>query len=203
MAERYRSSDSHRTRSTAAASDHSRPGLSAWPSATRKHCATRSRPTLVPFLSSLSRVKPASSFLPPDICVKLRRSAASIMSSLSATRSSRVLVAQAASSLTCTMKSCRMWSSLERPLSGGFYPVSAVLASREVLGVFSPGDHGSTFGGNPLACAVARAALRVIVDENLSTRSAELGAYALDRCDRSTARTLPLFAARDCGSQSI
>lgn len=68
-----------------------------------------------------------------------------------------------------------------KALSGGFYPVSAVLASREILGVFHPGDHGSTFGGNPLACAVARAALKVIVDEELSSRSAELGAYALDR----------------------
>ncbi len=68
-----------------------------------------------------------------------------------------------------------------KALSGGFYPVSAVLASRQVLGVFTPGDHGSTFGGNPLACAIARAALRVIVEEGLSARSAELGAYALDR----------------------
>jgi ornithine--oxo-acid transaminase len=71
-----------------------------------------------------------------------------------------------------------------KALSGGFYPVSAVLASREVLGVFSPGDHGSTFGGNPLACAVARAALKVIVDEDLPERSAELGEYALDRLQR-------------------
>jgi ornithine--oxo-acid transaminase len=68
-----------------------------------------------------------------------------------------------------------------KALSGGFYPVSAVLSTREVLGVFQPGDHGSTFGGNPLACAVARAALRVVVDEDLSGRSAELGAYALER----------------------
>jgi ornithine--oxo-acid transaminase len=68
-----------------------------------------------------------------------------------------------------------------KALSGGFYPVSAVLASREVLGVFRPGDHGSTFGGNPLACAVARAALKVIVEEQLPRRSAELGAYALER----------------------
>jgi ornithine--oxo-acid transaminase len=67
-----------------------------------------------------------------------------------------------------------------KALSGGFYPVSAVLSSREVLGVFRPGDHGSTFGGNPLACAIARAALKVIVDEDLSARSAELGAYALE-----------------------
>ncbi|MGO4213892.1 ornithine--oxo-acid transaminase [Terriglobus sp. 2YAB30_2] len=66
-----------------------------------------------------------------------------------------------------------------KALSGGFYPVSAVLSSHEVLGVFQPGDHGSTFGGNPLACAVARAALRVVVDEDLPTRSAELGAHAL------------------------
>ncbi len=71
-----------------------------------------------------------------------------------------------------------------KALSGGFYPVSAVLASKQVLGVFRPGDHGSTFGGNPLACAVARAALNVIIDEDLPARSAELGTYALDRLQR-------------------
>lgn len=68
-----------------------------------------------------------------------------------------------------------------KALSGGFYPVSAVLSSASVLGVFRPGDHGSTFGGNPLACAVARAALKVIVDEGLADRSAELGKCALAR----------------------
>ena len=68
-----------------------------------------------------------------------------------------------------------------KALSGGFYPVSAVLSSPSVLGVFRPGDHGSTFGGNPLACAVARAALKVIVDERLPERSAELGRHALAR----------------------
>jgi ornithine--oxo-acid transaminase len=68
-----------------------------------------------------------------------------------------------------------------KALSGGYYPVSAVLASKEVLGVFQPGDHGSTFGGNPLACAVARAALRVLVVENLIERSAELGRYFLKK----------------------
>jgi len=68
-----------------------------------------------------------------------------------------------------------------KALAGGFYPVSAVLARAEVLDVFGPGDHGSTFGGNPLACAVARAALDVTVDEKLPERSAELGAYLLDR----------------------
>jgi ornithine--oxo-acid transaminase len=71
-----------------------------------------------------------------------------------------------------------------KALSGGYCPVSAVLASREVLGVFKPGDHGSTFGGNPLACAVARAALEVIVDEKLVERSAELGAYFLAKLRR-------------------
>ena len=73
---------------------------------------------------------------------------------------------------------------LGKALSGGFYPVSAVLSSREVLGVLRPGDHGSTFGGNPLACAVARAALKVLVDEQLCERSAELGEYALERLRR-------------------
>ena len=71
-----------------------------------------------------------------------------------------------------------------KALSGGFYPVSAVLSSREVMDVFQPGDHGSTFGGNPLTCAVARAALDVVVDEDLPARSAELGAYALDYLQR-------------------
>ncbi len=75
-----------------------------------------------------------------------------------------------------------------KALSGGFYPVSALLASREVLGVFDPGDHGSTFGGNPLACAIARASLRVIVEERLVERSAELGAYFLAELKR---RSLP------------
>ena len=68
-----------------------------------------------------------------------------------------------------------------KALAGGFYPVSAVLASREIMSVYRPGDHGSTFGGNPLGCAVARAALRVLVDEHLVERSAELGDYFLSR----------------------
>ena len=73
---------------------------------------------------------------------------------------------------------------LGKALSGGFYPISAVLSSAEVLGVFQPGDHGSTFGGNPLACAVARAALRVLLDEDLPARSAALGAHALATLQR-------------------
>jgi ornithine--oxo-acid transaminase len=69
---------------------------------------------------------------------------------------------------------------LGKALSGGFYPVSAVVATREVLDVFDPGSHGSTYGGNPLGCAVAREALRVLLDEKLCERSRELGAWFLD-----------------------
>jgi len=64
-----------------------------------------------------------------------------------------------------------------KALGGGFYPISAVLSNSDVLGVLKPGQHGSTFGGNPLACAVARASLKVLVDEGLIERSAELGAH--------------------------
>ena len=66
-----------------------------------------------------------------------------------------------------------------KALAGGFYPVSAVLASHEILGVYKPGDHGSTFGGNPMGCAVARTALHVLIEEKMVERSAELGAYFL------------------------
>jgi ornithine--oxo-acid transaminase len=84
-----------------------------------------------------------------------------------------------------------------KALSGGFYPVSAVLASKEVLGVFNPGDHGSTFGGNPLACAIARAALRVLVEEKLPERSAELGAHFLSQLE--TLRSPALKEVRGLG----
>jgi ornithine--oxo-acid transaminase len=67
-----------------------------------------------------------------------------------------------------------------KALSGGFYPVSAVVSSKEILGVFRPGEHGSTFGGNPLACAIASEALDVLVEEKLSDHSAELGEYLMD-----------------------
>jgi ornithine--oxo-acid transaminase len=66
---------------------------------------------------------------------------------------------------------------LGKALGGGVYPVSAVLASRALLTLFRPGDHGSTFGGNPLAAAVGIASLDVLVDEGLADRAAELGTY--------------------------
>ncbi|QTA80573.1 Ornithine aminotransferase [Desulfonema limicola] len=67
-----------------------------------------------------------------------------------------------------------------KALSGGFYPVSAVLSNTEVLGVLRPGEHGSTFGGNPLACAVARKALQVLIEENMIENAAKMGTYFLD-----------------------
>lgn len=70
---------------------------------------------------------------------------------------------------------------LGKALGGGVYPVSAVLADKPILGLFTPGEHGSTFGGNPLAAAAARAALRVIVEENLVERAATLGEYFQER----------------------
>jgi ornithine--oxo-acid transaminase len=68
-----------------------------------------------------------------------------------------------------------------KALSGGFYPVSAILADQPLLGLFRPGEHGSTFGGNPLGAAVARAALSVIVEENLVERASEIGEYLMDQ----------------------
>ncbi len=67
-----------------------------------------------------------------------------------------------------------------KALSGGMYPVSAVLSSREILGVFKPGTHGSTYGGNPLACAVSREALRVLVEEKLCENAAAMGDYLIN-----------------------
>jgi len=70
---------------------------------------------------------------------------------------------------------------LGKALGGGVMPISAVVASKDVLGVFSPGDHGSTFGGNPLACAVARTAIKVIVEEKLAEQSLEMGNYFMEQ----------------------
>ena len=79
---------------------------------------------------------------------------------------------------------CSEWDNVKpdvlvvgKALSGGVYPVSAMLADDEVMSVFAPGDHGSTFGGNPLAAAIGRAALQVLVDEQLADRAQELGEW--------------------------
>ncbi|MGO8915948.1 MAG: ornithine--oxo-acid transaminase [Stellaceae bacterium] len=71
-----------------------------------------------------------------------------------------------------------------KALSGGFYPVSAVLSTDEILGVLKPGEHGSTFGGNPLACAVARAALRVLIEEGMIENASVMGGHFLAGLNR-------------------
>jgi len=68
-----------------------------------------------------------------------------------------------------------------KALGGGLYPVSAALASREIMSVFTPGSHGSTFGGNPLACAIGEESLNVLIDERLADRANEMGAYFVKR----------------------
>jgi len=68
-----------------------------------------------------------------------------------------------------------------KALGGGFYPVSAILANRPIMGLFLPGEHGSTFGGNPLAAAVARTALQVLVEEKMIENAAQIGEYFLDQ----------------------
>jgi len=79
---------------------------------------------------------------------------------------------------------------LGKALSGGFYPVSAVLSNNDVLGTLRPGQHGSTFGGNPLACAVARAALRVLVEEGMIENAAVQGVRFLDGLKKIRANTV-------------
>nr|MDH3175103.1 ornithine--oxo-acid transaminase [Bacillus pumilus] len=73
---------------------------------------------------------------------------------------------------------------LGKALGGGVFPISCVVANRDILGVFNPGSHGSTFGGNPLACAVSLAALDVLIDEKLAARSMELGEYFKEKLAR-------------------
>jgi ornithine--oxo-acid transaminase len=85
---------------------------------------------------------------------------------------------------------------LGKALGGGVYPVSAVCASRAILGVFRPGDHGSTFGGNPLAAAVGRAALRVLQNERLAERADELGTYFMQQLRALEAPCVELVRGR-------
>jgi len=75
-----------------------------------------------------------------------------------------------------------------KALAGGFYPVSAILADRELLSLFTPGEHGSTFGGNPLAAAVARASLRVLTEEGMIENAAEMGEYFMDQLSEINSR---------------
>jgi len=83
-----------------------------------------------------------------------------------------------------------------KSLGGGCYPISAVLADREVLGVFKPGEHGSTFGGNPLACAVARESLKVIREEKLVENAAERGQYLTGKLRKVRSRKIKEIRGR-------
>jgi ornithine--oxo-acid transaminase len=83
-----------------------------------------------------------------------------------------------------------------KSLGGGCYPVSAVVADREILGVLKPGEHGSTFGGNPLACAVARESLRVIKEENLAANAAERGAAFMEKLRKVRSRHIKAVRGR-------
>jgi ornithine--oxo-acid transaminase len=75
-----------------------------------------------------------------------------------------------------------------KALSGGYYPISAVLSNKEVMDVLRPGEHGSTFGGNPLACAIARTALKVLVEEGMIENAAEMGSYFLSNLSKIRSR---------------
>jgi len=83
-----------------------------------------------------------------------------------------------------------------KALAGGFYPVSAVLSDRQVLGLFTPGEHGSTFGGNPLGSAVARTALKVIVEENLIENAREMGEYFTEQLYEMPQKNIKEIRAR-------
>jgi ornithine--oxo-acid transaminase len=83
-----------------------------------------------------------------------------------------------------------------KALSGGMYPVSAILADDEVMGVFHPGEHGSTYGGNPLGAAVAREALKVLVEEDLAARSAELGAVFMEQLEAIDSKHVELIRGK-------
>jgi ornithine--oxo-acid transaminase len=85
---------------------------------------------------------------------------------------------------------------LGKALGGGVYPVSAVLASRVLMTLFRPGDHGSTFGGNPLAAAVGRAALRVLIEEDLASRAAGLGDHLVGALRTLRARCIKEIRGR-------
>lgn len=77
-----------------------------------------------------------------------------------------------------------------KALSGGYYPISAVLSNSEVMNVLKPGEHGSTFGGNPLACAVARMALKVLIDEGMVENAAKMGAYFKQGLERINSKKI-------------
>ncbi|MCP4148769.1 MAG: ornithine--oxo-acid transaminase [bacterium] len=85
---------------------------------------------------------------------------------------------------------------LGKALGGGVFPVSAIAANEDIMGVFKPGTHGSTFGGNPLGCAVAIAAIDVLIDEKLTEKSAELGAYFMEQLEAMNSDKIELVRGK-------
>jgi ornithine--oxo-acid transaminase len=83
-----------------------------------------------------------------------------------------------------------------KALGGGLYPVSAALASREIMSVFTPGSHGSTFGGNPLACAIGEESLNVLIEERLADRANEMGAYFVKRLKEINSKKIKEIRAK-------
>lgn len=83
-----------------------------------------------------------------------------------------------------------------KALGGGLYPVSAALSSKEIMSVFTPGSHGSTFGGNPLACAIGEESLNVLIDENLADRADEMGAYFVKRLKEINTKKMKAIRAK-------
>ena len=151
-------------------------------SAISRRCARRSRPIPSRSSSSRSRPRPASSCRRPAISLRRARCAASATCCSCSTRFRPGLG-----------RTGKMFAHEHEPgaepdmlvlgkaLGGGVYPVSAVLASRAIMTLLRPGDHGSTFGGNPLAAAVGRTALRVLVHERLAERAAAQGEYLFEK----------------------
>ncbi len=172
-----RSCPSRPTPTPAAASARSCRASASSPSATPTRSRPRSPRTPSASSSSRSRARPASSSRPPATSPASASSASThgvtlildeIQTGLGRTGK---LLAEEHEGIEADV------TLIGKALGGGFYPISAVLSNSDVLGVLKPGQHGSTFGGNPLACAVARAALKVLVEEGMIERSAELGAY--------------------------
>jgi len=83
-----------------------------------------------------------------------------------------------------------------KALGGGVFPVSAIAADKDILGVFEPGSHGSTFGGNPLGCAVAIASIDVLINENLAEKATEMGSYFMEQLEKMNSDKIELIRGK-------
>ena len=165
------------------------PGSRSFPSAMSRLCEQAITPNTAAFLVEPIQAE-AGILIPPDGYLKgPRRSARRTMSCSSPTRS-RPAWAGPANCSPANMRASRpTWSSSASRWAAAAIRSRPSWPTRDILGVFKPGEHGSTFGGNPLACAVAREALKVIQEEKLVENAAEIGEYFLDSSRRSKAGT--------------